>query len=774
MTSDLNSPNKTLLSALEKRGLVEMTKSYFRAHLLETFKKDKNDINLYNTAPSGFNNINKIKIIKDPKTLKILKLQYSLIHDFLIRIKLPYTENILSEEITSLLESNIPFTGQEIIRNLNLDIKNVSNKRLNSNLNTDINDLVKSTYLYQLINKFCNFDKIDVGTQTAYVEEKNKKIDLEKELKKIEDKYNQNLNIEKVLPLSKFNEKKFLEYKEDLDTRYKENLHNEIERFKTVELSNMRLEENKKYLEKINKIKQEYEIKYEKKYEEIKNMKKNLEEKEKMIEKENDKKNIENNEQILIELRKIREDNDQRINEYINEINKLNNDKKILEQNIENMKEQYNIEMQNEIRKIKNEYLEKLDIEKHIIKQENEKEKKMLYNNYIKNNDILSNSSIINAKRKDSFDENKININSNIHLKNSNFNKKLEEDIHNRRKRIEEIEEEQIRFNNNFKYEFQNIRNQHTPIVLINQEEIDQIKNNNENINNIILSENKKESQRKKSLGDNFNKEIKSPKRMNPNFYNNNILNNSKSTGININSSMRNNNMGIPSANNFSNININNNNVSKINSGVIEENIDYENITSSQKEQSNKKSGSHNFNNINSNNNNFGSNKKSIFPPINNMSYSIKEEINISANKSKSKMGSSGKKSLENNINNVNINNFNKSAKKNEEDEYGEGDFENNISSLNQTSEKKTIRFGKIKNQNEKSMNIIENKDNDEDSYNDFENTKGLINKGINLEGSSNFNNKSKINNNKNTTEKKNNNDESEIKEDIEYDSNEF
>ena len=79
MTSDLNSPNKTLLSALEKRGLVEMTKSYFRAHLLETFKKDKNDINLYNTAPSGFNNINKIKIIKDPKTLKILKLQYSLI-----------------------------------------------------------------------------------------------------------------------------------------------------------------------------------------------------------------------------------------------------------------------------------------------------------------------------------------------------------------------------------------------------------------------------------------------------------------------------------------------------------------------------------------------------------------------------------------------------------------------------------------------------------------------------------------------------------------------
>ena len=60
-----------------------------------------------------------------------------------------------------------------------------------------------------------------------------------------------------------------------------------------------------------------------------------------------------------------------------------------------------------------------------------------------------------------------------------------------------------------------------------------------------------------------------------------------------------------------------------------------------------------------------------------------------------------------------------------------------------------------------------------EESYNDFDNTKGLINKGINFEGSSGFynNNMSKFNNNVNINNNKVN-DESEIKEDIEYDSN--
>ena len=504
-------------------------------------------------------------------------------------------------------------------------------------------------------------------------------------------------------------------------------------------------------------------------------MKQLLEEKEKMLEKQQDQKTLENNELILSQLKKIRDDSEQRINEYINEINKINNEKNLLEQTIENMKEKFDLDLKSQIAKIKNNYMEQLATEKSLLKEESEREKKTMINNYTNK-----------AYRKESLEENKnntnVNINNNsIYLKNSNLNKKIAEDFHNRRKRLEEIDEEQERFNNRMKYEFNEIINEHVPLVLLNQEEIDQIKNNNEYINNALLNE-KKENQRKKSQNENWNnnininninnaKEIKSPLRNN-----NTLLNNNKN--LVINNQIRSNNMGIPSANIFNNVNLNSTN--KKSSGIIEENLDFENISSSQKskELSNKKSGNIVMNNINTSN--FGSNKKSIFPPINNnMSYSIKEEINISANKTKSRIGSSGKKNIENN-NFIN----NKSSKKNneEDDEYGEGDFENNISSFNQASDKKQIKFGKIKNQNEKLINIQEkidksnvgnNKDEVEESYNDFDNTKGLINKGVNFEGSSGFynNNMSKFNNNMNINNKKNN-DESEIKEDIEYDSN--
>ena len=768
--SEINEANKSLLSSLEKRGLLEMTKAYFRTNLIESLNKD----DFYKTAPLGFNNLNQ-KIIKDPKIISILRLQYSLINDFLIRTKMTYTQNILSNEIKSLLENNIPLTDSEIIRILNLNIKQISNSRLNSNLKSGPNDLIKNTYLYHLINLHSNLTKIDGEAQTLFFDDKNKKsnkaIDLEKELRKIDEKYNNIIDINKIVPFNKLNEKKFLEYKEECDNKYKEDLKSEMERFKNNEISQMRLDENKNYVKKLEKIREEYEQIYEKKNEEIQNMKKLLEEKEKMLEKEQDKKILENNEIIISQLKKIREDSEQRINQYINEIDKINNEKALLEQTIENMKEKFDLDLKSQISKIKNNYMEQLATEKSLLKEESEREKKIMINNYTNR-----------VYRKESLEENKnnnanININNNsIYLKNSNFsNKKLAEDFHNRRKRIEEIDEEQERINK-MKYEFKDIINEHVPIVLLNQEEIDQIKNNNEYINNALLNE-KKENQRKKSANENWNNNINNTKEIKSPYRNNNsILNNNKN--LVINNQIRSNNMGIPSANIFNNANLNNTN--KKSSGVIEENLDFENISSSQKskELSNKKSGNIVMNNINTSN--FGSNKKSIFPPINNnMSYSIKEEINISANKTKSRIGSSGKKNIENN-NFIN----NKSSKKNneEDDEYGEGDFENNISSFNQASDKKQIKFGKIKNQNEKLINIQEkidksnvgnNKDEVEESYNDFDNTKGLINKGVNFEGSSGFynNNMSKFNNNMNINNKKNN-DESEIKEDIEYDSN--
>ena len=795
--NDIKEMNHTLFNSLEKRGLIEITKEYFRSSLLHALKKD----NFYNTAPSGFNE--NLSIIKDKSTVDIIRLQFSLINDFLVRTKLTYTQNIFLNEIKSLLDSPIPFTHDELINNLNLNNEKISLLRLNSNINTSPIDLVKSTYLFQLINLHCNLIKNDKGVQTIQSPELTikKRIDIEKELEKIDEKYNKKLNIEEILPYNKTNEKKFLEYKEECDKRYEENLKNEIERFKNIELCNIRVEENKKYCDQLESLREEYEKKYEIKYEEIKKMKTYLKEKELNLEKEYEKKMLELNEIIHEKINRIREENLKYNKGYMNEINNLTNEKKNLEQTIENLKDLHYNEMQSQLQKIKKDYQSQLESEKSILNEENQK---ILINNFTKSSNELSQLKY-QVDDKYNIDKNSIKKELDIlrNKKTNNYNnnnleimKSLAEENKKIRKKMEVLQEEQIRINNLLKNEFRNIMNEEAPIVLINNDEIELIKRT-EYYNNV---------QRKKSQDDNINinnsknKDYISPNKSKQNsnntntspfrinnsnnkYMNNSLLNNNK----NLNASMRNNNMGIAGINY-------NNNLNKMSSGVIEENIDIENISSSlkSKDYSNKKSGSfNNFNNINNiqpNINNIPRASTTMkLPPINQnnqnqISYYIKEDIEGSISKSKSRIGTASKKSSDNNniINksNIKFNNINYGDK--DDDEYGDGDFENNVSSLNQNSvinsnKKQTNAFGKIKNQNEASMSMQEEIDkhnrlgyNDKESsesYNDFENTKGLIKKGINFEGSGNFNNVSKFKGNNKVT----NTQESEIKEEIEY-----
>ena len=79
-------------------------------------------------------------------------------------------------------------------------------------------------------------------------------VDLEIKMKNIEDKYNKKIKEGNDIFLI---ENKFKKYKDEIDKRYEEELKNEIERFKTVELSQMRIEENKKYLIKLGKLREE-------------------------------------------------------------------------------------------------------------------------------------------------------------------------------------------------------------------------------------------------------------------------------------------------------------------------------------------------------------------------------------------------------------------------------------------------------------------------------------------------------------------------------------
>ena len=423
--NDINEMNQTLLSSLEKRGLLEMTKAYFRTSLLETLKKD----NFYNTAPSGFNINSNINMIKDKNTIDIIRIQFSLINDFLIRTKMSYTQNIFINEIKTLLDSPIPLSDSELIHNLNLSTKQISTLRLNSNINSSPKDLVKSTYLYQLINYHCNLIKNDVGTQTMQSPQLKlkKNIDIEEEMKKIDEKYNKKLNLEEILPYNKNNEKKFLEYKEECDKKYEENLKNEIERFKNIELCNMRLEENEKYRKEIESIREEYEKKYEKKYYEIKKMRNILKEKESNLEKEYEKKMFDLNEAIQEKIKNLREENSRNNKGFIDEINNLNNEKRNLEQIIENLKDMHYNEMQAQLQKIKNDYQTQLESEKSILKEENERNQKILINNFTKNNKELSQikkqiDNIQNIDKNVNINVNSINNRELGAIKNKNIN----------------------------------------------------------------------------------------------------------------------------------------------------------------------------------------------------------------------------------------------------------------------------------------------------------------------------------------------------------------
>lgn len=64
--------------------------------------------------------------------------------------------------------------------------------------------------------------------------EKKEVIDLEKEMKRIDDKYNKKLNLDEVLPFSKINEQKYLKYKEECDKRYEEQLKKKLIYSKTL------------------------------------------------------------------------------------------------------------------------------------------------------------------------------------------------------------------------------------------------------------------------------------------------------------------------------------------------------------------------------------------------------------------------------------------------------------------------------------------------------------------------------------------------------------
>ena len=760
-TNNLN--NSSFMSPLEKNGVIDSTKNFIRNALYEKLKN--NNIPYVDSKlkvnPSNFN-------INDQNLYTMFKLEYTLIEDFLIRTKLDYTHSIFNNEIKSILKPLIPFDDGELIDLLGINLKELSSLRFKWNNSNDSSELIKSTYLYQILNSHTKIMKMETESQTndlpvldsalyspdVRVEVQNG-IDLQTRLKNIEDKYDKKLKEQTDILLV---ENRFKKYKDEIDKRYEEELKNEMEKFKTNELSQMRIEENKKYLMQTEKIRKEYDEEYKKKYEEFKKLQNDLEERELKLRKEYEErynqlkkryeekeKNLDYKENYL--EKKYKNDMDvMKFNEELSSLREsiLNNERENKKKNINNkeINPLLNTEidlMKKDIENIKNNmnnYFKQPYLKNNFIKQEEDKK-----NNYNINNAKPSKESVINSLNLlAKSNNNNINKSNNSQSGSGAYNKTQKKD---RRKIMEELEEEQYKLNSQMREEFDKILHGDSPLLVMDKDKYDYFKNNNI-YDDIFLN-----NYMSKDIYDDKKYNIEDTKTNNyvtdkNNNYNNNIDNNIHTTSKNdINIDKYNN---IKEYNNFNhknevnketNNNIKNNYNSKINSGsgLFNNNI---NNNSQRKSQSNS------F--INKSNNNINKNKETS--PKNNIGGI--GGFNI---------GGYNFGSTNNNIYNYSIKSENSGSVI---EEHLEGDNNQNLKKENQI--KKNIFLNSNKYQNENTI-----KEENE------ENASGVSNNNS-IEDKKNNNNKNNINVNK--SNKFNNYDyndiydvknEEDIREDINY-----
>ena len=284
--SNNNNDTKIENIPIEEGKNNDLTKNFIKLALNNKF--NKNEEQKLKLNPSNFS-------INNQNLYTMFKLEYTLIEDFLIRTKLNFTRNIFNNEIKSIINPLLPLDDGELSSLLGINLNELSSIRFKWNNNSKTNeDIICSTYLYHILNKHTKITKLDSECQTVnksgISDEFNfQSQNLENIFKKIEDKYEK-----KIKEKNDFFalEKKFEKYKEELDSRYEIDLKNEIERFKLVELSKMRIEENKKYSMRIDKLREEYQEEYNKKYEEMKKLKKELQEREINLRKEFEERSI--------------------------------------------------------------------------------------------------------------------------------------------------------------------------------------------------------------------------------------------------------------------------------------------------------------------------------------------------------------------------------------------------------------------------------------------------------------------------------------------------
>jgi hypothetical protein len=459
---------------------------------INNFSKTNGNFNPFGTFKSQdtnfttFQKTNKNNLLKDEHIYNIIKLQYTIVSDFLSKLNLNYTLDSFNSEIKSFLNPTTSFTSEEMSEIININ---------NNDFNTSsyfFSGSLKNNYLYYLITSKSNIYKASKGVQTINSEKENNNEmnilnsnpnlleDMNEKLKKIDEKYEKMpLNFNLTSKQKNNLESKYNRFKRELNEKYNEDLQSEIERIKTMETGKVIIEQNQKYLEKIEKIRNEYENKYELKVKEMNEKQKALKEKENKLEMEMIEKTKELLSQYQQKIDNLSKKEEAFNQKCIKELNDIKEQKKELDKKDRELfilKKDYHKELQNEIDKLKNEFkeifkeqlrkiynekeeeIEKIKNELHISKMKNKLNSSLKSNTNKANEECLKN--LIEIK------ENLKKIKSEIKEKKSALNKRFIplSDNEEEKARLDisyydKINELESRFNlivNKFKYKHYN------------------------------------------------------------------------------------------------------------------------------------------------------------------------------------------------------------------------------------------------------------------------------------------------------------------------------
>ena len=153
---------KNLVDSLEKRGLIDLTKAYLRTSLYETLKQNTAGGYIANGTSLNFTKLSSNKTIEN-----LVRMEFTLILDFMKKMKMTYSQNVFSNEIKGILENNIPFNDTDVAHCLKLNLDDVVNSRLRTpSSNRNLEEQVKSPFLYILLTQVTNLMKTDTEIQT--------------------------------------------------------------------------------------------------------------------------------------------------------------------------------------------------------------------------------------------------------------------------------------------------------------------------------------------------------------------------------------------------------------------------------------------------------------------------------------------------------------------------------------------------------------------------------------------------------------------------------